>query len=98
MLEYVLNTSTNVFCPFYCPRREVLRRGAVLRSICQASWPSPTTTLDRKRTLKEGVMFDDLRALLFVLVVWIEMDVIVNAFPMKGAILVRRIWTAEKDV
>ena len=43
-------------------------------------------------------MFDDLRALLFVLVVWIEMDVIVNAFPMKGAILVRRIWTAEKDV
>ena len=47
-------------------------------------------------------MFDDLRVLLFVLVVWIEMDVIVNAFPnafpMKGAILVRRIWTVEKDV
>ena len=48
--------------------------------------------------LKEGVMFDDLRVLLFVLIVWIEMDVIVNAFPMKGAILVRRIWTVEKDV
>ena len=26
--------------------------GAVLMSICQASWPSPTTTLDRKRTTK----------------------------------------------
>ena len=43
-------------------------------------------------------MFDDLRALLFVSVVWIEMDVIVHAFPIKGAILVRRIWTLEKDV
>ena len=43
-------------------------------------------------------MFDDLRVLLFVLVVWIEMDVIVNALPIKGAILVRRIWTVEKDV
>ena len=48
--------------------------------------------------LKEGVMFDDLRVLLFVLEVWIEMDVIVNAFPSKGAIFVRRIWTVEKDV
>ena len=48
--------------------------------------------------LKECVMFDDLRVLLFVLVVWIEMDVIVNAFPIKGAILVRWIWTVEKDV
>ena len=28
-------------------RRGGLRRGAVLRSICQASWPSPTNTLDR---------------------------------------------------
>ena len=49
MLEYLLNTSTNVFCQ-YCPRREGLRRGAVVR--CQASWPPPTTTLDRKRTSK----------------------------------------------
>ena len=40
----------NVFCQ-YCPR-EGLRRGAVLRSICQASWPTPTTTLVRKRTSK----------------------------------------------
>ena len=52
MLQYVVITSTNVFCQ-YCPRREVLRRGTVLSSICQASWPSPTTTLDRKRTSKE---------------------------------------------
>ena len=37
------------FCE-YCPRRGGLRRVAVVRSICQASLPSPTTTLDRKRT------------------------------------------------
>ena len=52
MLQYVLNTPTKIFCQ-YCPRRKVLRRGTVLSSICQASWPSPTTTLDRKRTSKE---------------------------------------------
>ena len=52
MLQYVVNTSTNVFCQ-YCPRREVLGRATVLSSIRQASWPSPTTTLDRKRTSKE---------------------------------------------
>ena len=51
MLEFVLRTSTNVFCQ-YCPRREGLGRGAAVRNICQASWPSPTTTLDRKRTIK----------------------------------------------
>ena len=51
-LEFVLNTSTNAFCQ-YCPRREVLRRGTGLSSICQASWQSPTTTLDKKRTTKE---------------------------------------------
>ena len=34
-------------------------------------------------------MSGDLRVLLFALVVWTEMDVIVNAFPIKGAILVR---------
>ena len=43
MLEYVLNTSTNVFCQYcytleaFLPRREGLRRVAVLASICQAS-------------------------------------------------------------
>ena len=51
MLEYVLYISTNVYCQ-YCPRREGLRCEAVLRSICQASWPSPTATLDRKRLLE----------------------------------------------
>ena len=56
----MLNTSTNDFCQ-YCPRREVLRRGTVLRSICQASWPSPTTTLDRKRTSQtKGIVFGEL--------------------------------------
>ena len=34
------------------PRREGLRSEAALRSICQASWKSPTSTLDRKRTSK----------------------------------------------
>ena len=43
--------------------------GAVLRSICQASWPSTATTLDRRGQLNEGVMFGELRVLLFVLVV-----------------------------
>ena len=38
------------FCQ-YCPRREVLRRGTGLSSICQASRPSPTATL--KRTWKQ---------------------------------------------
>ena len=52
MLQYGVKTSTNVFCQ-YCPRREVLGSGSVLSSIRQASWPSPTTTLDRKRTSKE---------------------------------------------
>ena len=34
------------------PRRESLRSAAVLRSRCQAFWPSPTSTLDRNRTSK----------------------------------------------
>ena len=51
MLEYLLNTSTNVFCQ-YCPRRQGLRSGAALWSRCPASWPSPTITLDRKKTTK----------------------------------------------
>ena len=60
MLKCVLNRSTNDFCQ-YCPRREVLRCGTVLRSICQASWPSPTTTLDRKRTSQgKGIVFGEL--------------------------------------
>ena len=59
--------------------------GAVLMSICQASWPSPTTTLDRKRTTKrrrnlrcvEGfaVCFRSVHR-------WMGMDVRVNVFPM----------------
>ena len=45
----LLNTSANVYCQ-YCPRRQGLQHGAVLRSRCQASWKSATTTLDSKRT------------------------------------------------
>ena len=52
MLEYVLNTSRNMLCQ-YCRRRAVLRRGTALRSSCEASWPSPTSTLDKKRTIKQ---------------------------------------------
>ena len=51
MLQYLLKISTNVFC-HCCPRREGVRRGAVLSSRCLASWPSPSTTVDRKRTSK----------------------------------------------
>ena len=47
MLEYALNTSTNVFCQW-----EGLQCVAVLRSICQASWKSTTTTMGRNRTTK----------------------------------------------
>ena len=39
---YLLNTSTNIFSR-HCPRREDLGRGAVLKSICQVFWQSPTT-------------------------------------------------------
>ena len=51
MLQYLLKISTNIFC-HCCPRREGVRRGAVLSSRCLASWPSPSTTVDRKRTSK----------------------------------------------
>ena len=51
MLQYLLKISTNVFC-HCCPRREGVRRGTVLSSRCLASWPSPSTTVDRKRTSK----------------------------------------------
>ena len=84
MLEYLLNTSTNIFCQYY-PRREGLRRGAVLRSICQASWPSPTTTLDRKGTSarKRHVWWVEGFALCFRSVHgWMGMHVWVNVFTM----------------
>ena len=58
----------NIFCQ-YCPRWEGLRRGAIQRGICRASRPSPNATLDRRGQLNEGVMFGELRVLLFVLVV-----------------------------
>ena len=51
MLQYLLKISTNVFC-HCCPRREGVRHGTVLSSRCLASWPSTSTTVDRKRTSK----------------------------------------------
>ena len=82
MLQYVLNTSTNVFCQ-YCPRREVLRRGTVLSSICQASWPSPTTTLDRKKSSKKGIMFGELSVWFFVVVVVVFLPDYVGVFVVQ---------------
>ena len=89
MLEFVLNTSTNVFCQ-YCPRREGLGRGAVVRSMCQASWRSPTTTLDRKRTTqrKRHVWWvEGFPVCLFLCFRsvhgWMGMDVWVNVFTMS---------------
>ena len=59
--------------------------GAVLRSISQASWPSPTTTLDRKRTtkLRRHVWWVEGFALCLRSVHdWMGMDVWVKVFPM----------------
>ena len=84
MLEYLLNTCTNIFCQ-YCPRRKDLRRGAVMKSWCRASWPSPTTTLDRKRKRKgrHDVWWVEGFALCFSSVHgWMVMDVWVNVFTM----------------
>ena len=85
MLEYLSNTSTNGLCQ-YCPRREGPRSGAVLRSIYQAFWPSPTTTLGSRGHLNEGVMFGELRDLFFLCVmsvhVFMGMDVWVNVFTI----------------
>ena len=81
MLRYLLNTSGNVFCQ-YCEKASDV--WAVLRSICEAFWPSPTTTLDRKRTTKRrrhvwwvesfGLCFRSVHG-------WIGMKVWVNIFP-----------------
>ena len=59
--------------------------GAVLRSICQTSWPSPTTTLNRKRTTKRRphVWWVEGFALCFRSVHGgMGMDVWVKDFPM----------------
>ena len=59
--------------------------GAVLRSICQAFWHSPTTTLDRKRTTKRRrhVWWVEGFALCFRSVHgWMGMHVWVNVFTI----------------
>ena len=91
MLAYVSNTSTNIFCQ-YCPRREGLRRREVLRRRSQVCWKSPTTTLDRKRTIKRRhhvwwveVCFSSFSFSFFFLNSvhgWMGMDEWVNAFRM----------------
>ena len=84
MLAYVLNTSTNVFCQ-YCPRQEGLRRRQVLSSRSQSFWKSPTTTLDRKRTIKRRHhvwWVEFLFCFLGNVCGWMEMDVWVNVFRM----------------
>ena len=90
MLEYVLNTSRNVFCQ-YCSRKEGLRSWTVLRSRCRASWPSPTTTFDRRRTSKRKRHVRWVQhfvpVLLFLFLLrsvhgWMGMDVWVNVFTM----------------
>ena len=53
MLEYLLNTSTKVFSQ-YCPMREGHRRGAVLRSKCEAAWPSPISNWTGREPVNES--------------------------------------------
>ena len=48
VLFYLLNTSTKVFYQ-YCPRREDVGRGAVLRSIYLVFWRSPTTNTGQEK-------------------------------------------------
>ena len=62
---------------------EGLWRGAVLRSRCQASWPSPTTTLDRKRTSKGRHHVWWVERFAIIVFCWgMCIDVWVNAFKM----------------
>ena len=61
----MLNTSTNVFCQ-YCPRRQGLRRGAVLRSICKAPGHRPAPRWTGGGQVNEAVLFSELRVLPFV--------------------------------
>ena len=87
------------FLSVLSPRWEGLRRGAFQRGICRAFRPSPNATLDRRGQLNEGVMFGELRVLLFVLVVWIggwENRRVSEC--LYHAVLARRLCTVETDV
>ena len=68
MLEYVLNTFTNVFCQ-YCPRSLGEKASDVEQSWhasakLPARRPSPHWTV--RGPVKEGIMFGELSVLLFV--------------------------------
>ena len=96
MLEYVLNTSADVFFQ-YCSRREGLRRAVVLRSIYQAIGGRPRLRWTWRGQLNEGVMFGELRILLLGLLLVICMGGCVSEYRYD-VILARRLWSVEKDV
>ena len=89
MLEYVLNKCFLSILSWEA-RREGLWRGAVLGSKCQASWPSPITTLDSKRTSKgrDHVWWVERFAIVFIVFKLrsvhgcLATDVWVNVFTM----------------
>ena len=90
MLEFVLNTSTNVFCQ-YCPRREGLGRWAVVRASAKLPSGRPLPLWTGRGQLNESVMFGELRVCLFFFFLfffrsvhgWMGMDVWVNVFTMS---------------
>ena len=70
------------------------------RSRCQVSWPSPTNTLDRKKTSKRRHRVCESNVLLFSFdleCTWVDGNGCVNGC-LYDAILVRILWTVEKDV
>ena len=85
MLDYVLNTSTNVLYQC-CPRREGLRHGAVLRRICNAPGRRPPPCWIGRGQINKGIMLGELRVLLFlcfrIVLDWMGMDVRVNVFAV----------------
>jgi len=99
MLKYALNTCTSVFCQ-YCPRREGLRRGAVLGSILKAPGRRPPPRWTGRAQVNEGVMFSELRVLLFVCFRsvhgWMGMHVLSEC--LYDSILARKLGTMEKNV
>ncbi len=64
MLEFVLNTSTNVFCQ-YCPRREGLGRGAVVKQSAKLPGGRQLPLWTGRGQLNETVMFGELSFFFF---------------------------------
>ena len=109
VVRKAISVAWRVFVEHTCKRFMLVLsyRGAVLRSRCQSSWPSPTTTLDRKKTSKRKHhvwwVAEHFALLLFVVVCFVlrsvhefmGMDVWVNVFTMP---FLCADWTVEKDV